>query len=777
MLDGADEALVRFLAKHGRLQPELRQAVEEYARIHRVTMLEALCDGGFLHEHALADLFEEALRLPRLRLTGCHQPAKAIDLDTLKQHLAVPADLTNGRLLLAMANPLDHEMLRKAAFATGLRVMPAVATLTDVRRTLARETPTAPPEPEQPLGSESRERLSTLVHERQAEPASTSPIVKMAALLIEQALALRASDIHLEPTAQGLTVRYRIDGVLEETTRLSAAVRNPLIARLKVMAQLDIAERRVPQDGGVSIEIGGRSIDCRVSTLPTQYGEKVVVRILDAKSALVQLHQLGFEPAELDMVMGCLRQPEGMILTTGPTGSGKTTTLYAMLQALSSPEVNIVTVENPIEYRLPGINQTEVHERQGMTFAAALRSILRQDPDVILVGEIRDRETAEIAVQAAQTGHLVLSTLHTNDSIGAVTRMAKLGIDRELLSSTLLLVIAQRLVRAVCTHCAAPLPADHPIPAAWDAALGGAALVRGRGCPECRTSGYRGRVGIYEVFRNTVASKRLISAGAGEVELGDLLRRRGMRTLTEVALEKIRGGRTTLDEVMQVIKLADGRRRCAACGIANDERATVCSGCGADMRAQCPSCHATLPEGADSCPACSAGPASPSAGAAAAAQAARPATCVELLVPKALAVGSVLGAGVRGLCAAGGLDDVAAAELELAVVEACGLACAAEDTGELRITVELSPDGPTVCLSDEGTAWPWPRPNTRPPGLESFAEESAPEVRAFLIRASVDEASYERVDRSNRLWLIKRPSGAGEREGADDTTFAIASSH
>jgi type II secretory ATPase GspE/PulE/Tfp pilus assembly ATPase PilB-like protein/anti-sigma regulatory factor (Ser/Thr protein kinase) len=773
MLDGADDALMRFLLKHGCIDASVSAAVEEYARSHRLPVIEALCDGGFLDEAVIANTFHTVLRLPRVDLrNGSAHVAEPIDLDTLKMHLAAPVEVANGRLVLAMANPLDHEALRKVAFTTGLRVVPAVGLLDDIRGALSRESP--PPPAAAPIAPEAParvERLSTLIQERRAEPVGNSPIVKMAALLIEQALTLRASDIHLEPTPEGLTVRYRIDGVLEEATRLSPAVRSPLVARLKVMAALDIAERRVPQDGGLSIAVNGRAIDCRVSTLPTQYGEKVVIRILDAQRALVQLDQLGFEPDELARVREALRQSEGMILTTGPTGSGKTTTLYAMLQAVLSPEVNIVTVENPIEYRLAGVNQTEVHERQGMTFAAALRSILRQDPDVILVGEIRDRETAEIAVQAAQTGHLVLSTLHTNDSIGAVTRLAKLGIDRELIASTLLLVIAQRLLRRNCPRCTAPAADDAGAALPFRSAFGDGPLQRGRGCRDCRDTGYRGRVGVYEIFRNTQEAKRLISAGAGEVELRDLMRRQGGRSLMQTAIEKVRHGHTTPDEIVQVIKPDEGQRLCPGCGAMIDQHFHACPECGTALRRTCTSCHAPLLEGQDACAACGAAPGPVHAKPAAAPEPTT--TAVELVASKALAVGSLLGAGVRGLCTAGGLDDVAAAELELAVVETCGLACTAGIDGTVRIAIELSPDGCSVCVSDDGAPWPWPRPNARPPDLEAFAEESQPEVRAFLIRSSVDEASYERGEHGNRLWLIKRPSterDAGERYAAHEQT-------
>jgi type IV pilus assembly protein PilB len=743
----ADDALLKFLSKHGGIETCVRDAVLQHMREHRVGAVEALCDGGFVDEHVIVDLFQQHLRLPRVD-PGLMPPLpRGVDSELLRARLALPASVHEGRLLLAMANPLDYEVIKRLRFSLGLRVVPAVAPLSELRSALSRlSSPLITVEPSP------ADDLEAPV----AMPDSNSPVIRMASLMIEQGIGMRASDIHLEPTLEGLTLRYRVDGVLEEATRVSASVRTPLIARLKVMAKLDIAERRVPQDGGITVIVDNRRIDCRVSTLPTQYGEKVVIRLLDSTRALVRLDQLGFEPGELARVSECLGQSEGMILTTGPTGSGKSTTLYAMLQAILSPEVNIVTVENPIEYRLPGINQTEVNERQGMTFAAALRSILRQDPDVILVGEIRDRETAEIAIQAAQTGHLVLSTLHTNDSVGAITRLTKLGIERELIASTLLMVIAQRLVRRVCEQCGAPAPAS-----AWEHLPFRKALAdqvrRGTGCSECR-SGFRGRVGVYELLRNSLEMKRLIVTGASETELRDQMRRQGGRTLMQAALEKIRLGQTTPDEVATAIKSDEGVGNCAACGAEVDERFHACPYCGNTLRNDCAGCGAALQDGWERCPSCAtviAGvtPATPEARA-------KP-TLVTLVAPKALAVGSVLGAGVRGLGAAGGLDAVAAAELELAVVEACGLSCATKTDGELRIEMEISREGCSVCLSDEGPPWAWPRPNAKVPDFEAFSGDTAPEVRAFLIRSSVDEASYERAERTNRLWLIKRPSDDG----------------
>ncbi|MDX2167439.1 MAG: ATPase, T2SS/T4P/T4SS family [Deltaproteobacteria bacterium] len=762
----ADEALLRFLAKHGQIEAWSRQAIDEYMRQHGVAAIEALCDGGFVGEDAVTELFQQHLRLPRVDLSARPALPRPIDPALLRQHLVVPAAIDNGRLLVAMANPLDYEAIKRLHFASGLRVVPAIAPLSEVRAALPKATqPAADDAPHSgAAAADDAESSATVIN---------SPIVKMAALMIEQGIAQRASDIHLEPTLEGLTLRYRIDGVLEEVTRVSTAVRNPLVARLKVMAKLDIAERRIPQDGGVTVTVDGRRIDCRVSTLPTQYGEKVVIRLLDATRALAKLDHLGFEPGEMSRVSEVLSQSEGMILTTGPTGSGKSTTLYAMLQAILSPELNIVTVENPIEYRLPGINQTEVNERQGMTFAAALRSILRQDPDVILVGEIRDKETAEIAIQAAQTGHLVLSTLHTNDSVGAITRLTKLGIDRELIASTLLMVIAQRLVRRVCEKCGAPTSPDEWNHVPFRKALGDHPVRRGSGCAECR-GGFRGRVGVYEILRNTLEMKRLIVTGASEVELRDQMRRQGGRTLMQVALEKIRLGRTTPDEVAAVIKSDEGVGNCPGCGAEVDERFHACPYCGNTLRNDCAGCGAPLQDGWERCPSCGtliAGHVE------AAAEPEQKPTVVTMVAPKALAVGSVLGAGTRGLIAAGGLDESGAAEVELAVVEACGLACAASDGGELRIEIEVSRDGCNVCLSDEGPPWAWPRPNAKIPGLEAFTGDTAPEVRAFLIRSSVDEASYERVDRTNRLWLIKRSAAASPAMGVGHVELTQTQTH
>ncbi len=739
-----DQNLINFLDRHHVIEPWMRDAVNELALSREVTTIEAICDGGFVEEKTLVELFRDQLHIPEITVNGSPPALSNRDvIRTLRSHLAIPAEIRNGRLLLAMANPLDYEAVRKARFACGLPVTPAVLGLSDVRTAIERwkteglgQDAEALEAEEGPSPEETQEALEAAILE------STSPIVRMANLLIERGVTDGASDIHFDPCAAGLIVRYRIDGVLHESNRLSPSVRTPLTARIKVMAQLDIAERRVPQDGRISIPYKGRRIDCRVSTLPTQYGEKVVMRLLDGENALIDQSHLGFEPRESEIITECLDRPEGLILTTGPTGSGKSTTLYALLNSILSPELNIVTIENPIEYRLAGINQTQINERQGMSFAAALRSILRQDPDVILVGEIRDRETAEIAIQAAQTGHLVLSTLHTNDSVGAITRLTELGVERSLLSSSLLVVIAQRLLRRICPSCkqSAPrLPEGDSLDASSTPAL--AAIRNEDGCDDCHHTGYRGRLGVYEIFRNTPEVKKLLESGAGEIDLRAMMQSQGGRLLSEVARGKVEAGLTTMDEVMRVIRPDDN-----APGTVQAVEAPP--GTTATAAPQPPA--AVLPndtEATDTNAALRSGVAT-----------------VE--VPKSAMAPTILGSCVRGMAVASGLDEIAATELELAVTEACHFACGDDVTSKtIRLESESFPEGHSVHLTDKGPRWPWPRLAPNVPDLDLLMAGDAPETRAFLIRSSVDESNYEHSDGVNELWLVKRCSAASTSEG------------
>jgi type IV pilus assembly protein PilB len=393
--------------------------------------------------------------------------------------------------------------------------------------------------------------------ERAIQAVEEAPIVKMVNLLISQAIAERASDIHIEPGDRDIRIRNRVDGVLHEVMRSPKNIHAGLISRLKVMADINIAERRIPQDGRVGLTVSGKTIDLRVAVLPTVYGEKVVVRILDKGAVLLKLEDLGFLQGSFKRYEGAFTKPYGAILVSGPTGSGKSTTLYATLNILNSADKNIITVEDPVEYRLPGINQMQMNPRAGLTFASALRSILRADPDIMLVGEVRDRETALIAVEAALTGHLVLSSLHTNDAPSALPRLIEMGVEPYLVASAIDCVVAQRLARQLCIRCkqayeperaeleSVGFPQDQ-----WDEVT---ELFRPHGCQACARTGYRGRIGLYEVLRMNEEIERLIVDRASSDEIRRAARRDGMVTLRQDGLEKIRSGITSIEEVLRVV--------------------------------------------------------------------------------------------------------------------------------------------------------------------------------------------------------------------------------
>jgi type IV pilus assembly protein PilB len=411
-----------------------------------------------------------------------------------------------------------------------------------------------------------------------------TPAVRVVSEIIQAALLRQASDIHIEPQATHTAVRLRVDGVLRDLRRVPRGMQNQLVSRIKILSDMDIAERRAPQDGRFLVIIGERRMDMRISTLPTQYGEKVVMRLLESEAPAVGFSQLGF-PGPLEAELNeLLEQPQGMLLVTGPTGSGKSTTLYAALHQMRKPSINIVTVEDPIEYVLPGINQVHVNARAGLTFASCLRSILRQDPNVIMIGEIRDRETAEIAMKAAQTGHLVLSTLHTNDSVSAIIRLLDLEIPSYLMAASLSGIMAQRLVRVLC-KCRLQVPAE-PEFLARLAAVGSGALpdseYRAVGCPACEGTGFKGRVGVYELLYVREQVRAAIREGRMDV-IQEAVRAQGMTTLQSDALNKVREGVTTLGEVMRVVSFDRGPvalARCHLCGLSQSPSFRFCPQCG-----------------------------------------------------------------------------------------------------------------------------------------------------------------------------------------------------
>ncbi|MEQ9640273.1 MAG: ATPase, T2SS/T4P/T4SS family [Alphaproteobacteria bacterium] len=462
-----------------------------------------------------------------------------------------PQFLRNARVLplaerddgldLAMADPQDDYTRDAMRLLVGKPVRPFVAAPATIAAAIDRLYGTAAG----PSLSPAATQVASADIERLADHASDAPVIRLVDRLIAEALAERASDIHLEPAADGLRLRLRVDGVLRPREAPPASLHPALVSRIKVMAGLDIAERRLPQDGRTSATVQGRDIDVRVSTLPTVHGESVVLRLLDREQAPLDLHDLGFAADLRDGLDGVLQASSGIVLVTGPTGSGKTTTLYAALNRIDTGAANVVTVEDPVEYRLPGINQIQVRPRIGLDFATVLRSVLRHDPDVVLIGEIRDGETARIAVQAALTGHLVLSTLHTNDAASAVTRLTDMGVEPYLITSTLRAVLAQRLVRRLCASCARQVPAGE-LGQPGDGTLGVAA-----GCAACG-DGYRGRAAIGELLTVDDELRRLVLTGADSAELRRHALGAGMRSLRDDGMRKASAGETSLEEVLRV---------------------------------------------------------------------------------------------------------------------------------------------------------------------------------------------------------------------------------
>jgi len=487
-----------------------------------------------------------------------------------QKHVLLPLERApDGRLLVAVANPFDKELFESLHVLTGMPIEPvfcskgdilrAIADIYGFKRTLARAAD------EMNSGAAGSPQISNFeqlvsLSSRQELDAADQPVVQAVDYLLRYAFDNRASDIHIEPKRNNSLVRLRIDGVLHPVYTLPAGVHPPIVSRIKTLSRIDISEKRKPQDGRIKTERDGREVELRVSTLPTAFGEKVVIRVFDPETLVQDIAQLGFDPDEKSVFETWIDQPHGLILVTGPTGSGKTTTLYSALKAVAGPDVNVTTIEDPIEMVWDGFNQVQVQPRVGIDFATALRHILRQDPDVIMVGEIRDPETAENAIQAALTGHLVLSTLHTNDAIGAVSRLKDLGVPPFLLAQSLIGIMAQRLLRRVCPHCAQPvsLTPDElkmlgaPIPLLPD----GVRIVKGAGCVRCRGTGYWGRTGAFEIVNMSNDLREFISRNAQHHDMLDIARRGGTRTLREAAVLKLAMGLTSFDEVVRMTSIA-----------------------------------------------------------------------------------------------------------------------------------------------------------------------------------------------------------------------------
>jgi type IV pilus assembly protein PilB len=579
------------------------------------SFIEILVKEERVPEEAVADAFTARHRVPRARVAAFlldEEALRKVPERLARKHQCLPLAIEGRMLVLAMVDPIDFRAIQDIEFAAAATVKPVAATLSEVLEGIEERygaedrigtfLANVPEAPDIQIVSEDSAELSVDVAGT-VEAAEVAPVVKMCNLLIYDALKSGASDVHIEPALHDLAVRMRVDGVLRDYTRVPKWLHGPVVSRLKILAKLDIAERRLPQDGRVNVHYQGSSIDLRVSTLPTHFGEKMVLRVLGGVKA-PGLDTLGLSPTQQSLLASAINQPQGMILVTGPTGSGKTTTLYALLAHHHKPEVNIVTVEDPIEYQLQGISQVQVNPKAGLTFASALRSILRQDPDVILVGEMRDRETAEIACQAAMTGHMVLSTLHTNSAVGAVTRMLDLGVDPAVLASSLTMVIAQRLVRRVCEECREEYEPGEEMRTRVGMPGDRTPVYRGHGCTVCGGTGFNGRVAVAEFYKPTNAIRKLINDRASEADLRFAARQAGLVPLREDALAKIKAGITSPDEVMRVVQVDENEVPCPGCKALIEVDFASCPYCRLSLKSTCAGCGQPLRLDWKLCPYC-----------------------------------------------------------------------------------------------------------------------------------------------------------------------------
>jgi type IV pilus assembly protein PilB len=551
--------LGQILIELGFITPEqLETALEEHRKTPK-SLGRVLIDLGMIKEADLVRALAEQVGLEFVDLNEFPIDATSTVLlpEALsRRYRAIPIGERDGRLLVAMSDPANVYALDDIRTITGRDVQPVVATANDVEEAIQKFS-----------GMDSQvEAMASIAAESVDETTADleealedAPIVKLVNAIMTQAVGDRASDVHLEPAEHNVRIRFRVDGVLHEPMPPAPkSIQGGLISRLKVMADLNIAERRVPQDGRISMKVGGRALDLRVATLPTVHGEKVVIRVLDKSNALLRLEDLGFLENAYERFSDSFRKPYGAILVTGPTGSGKSTTMYSTLNILNEESKNIITVEDPVEYRLAGVNQMQVNPKAGLTFASALRSILRADPDIVLIGEIRDKETATIAIEAALTGHLVLSSLHTNDAPSAISRLVEMDVETFLVASAIDAVVAQRLARKLCERCRAVYqPEQAELEAAgfpewlWPEIP---QLFKAQGCPACSNTGYRGRIGLYEVMQMSEEIERLTVERASADAIRNVAVQQGMMTLRDDGLEKARMGITTLDEVARVVK-------------------------------------------------------------------------------------------------------------------------------------------------------------------------------------------------------------------------------
>ncbi len=560
------ERIADALVEDGLLSPKQVEELLEQQKKEGTRLLKLLTDKSYVSETDMVVSMGRVLGTPPVNLARIGismDVASLLPKEVAANHKVIPISRLENRLYLAMADPLNVLALDDVKRITKLEVTPLIASeksildklnnLDVARSSMEEIIEQQKAEDEAENVEQIHENVQDFTEGELEDSTQQAPVIKLANLILVQAIKDRASDIHLEPFEKSVRLRYRIDGALVDATPPPKNLQVALTSRLKIMSNLNIAERRLPQDGRMRMKVGNKDIDLRVSFLPTVHGEKCVLRVLDKSNLSASIEKLGMDGPTFKQFKAAVDAPHGLILVTGPTGSGKTTTLYSALNELNNPDYNIVTVEDPVEFQIPGINQVPVNKEIGLTFAAALRSILRQDPDICMIGEIRDEETAEIAVEAALTGHQVLSTMHCNDAPGAIARLDDMGIAPFLISSSVILACAQRLMRRICNLCKEPVtyPAkmfsDLDIdPAIFD----GVTLFRGRGCERCKNSGYAGRLAIIEVMTVTDEIRKMVIERKSSMEIGKLAVEQGMKNLRAVALDKVREGISTLEQVL-----------------------------------------------------------------------------------------------------------------------------------------------------------------------------------------------------------------------------------
>lgn len=659
----ADVKLLNFLETSEIISHDKNKGLQQQSKITNRSAVEIGLDNEDFSEETIEDLLSKKLFIPKANLSNIEFIDKKV-LDYVPENMAafnlcIPIEIAKDvnkieKLFVAIFNPFSdyiQDIEKNSGYPISLRVATRTEILSAIKSFYEEKTTKTKKEGQSTLMSNILSALSKVdsdISKRTSDTAQDKdvklgditsslishedisdevfelrkpdekdeanfyeftfgevPVVKLVNKIIYDAINIKASDIHIEPLPSSVLIRYRIDGVLHEIRKIPKNLQNGLVSRIKILSKMDISEKRIPQDGNLKARLKNKDVDLRVSTIPTLYGEKAVLRILDSTTIMLKIDSLGFSKDNLSVLKNSLEQPQGMIVVTGPTGSGKTSTLYACINEINSPEVNIVTVEDPVEYSISGVNQVQLNKKAGLMFSNTLRSMLRQDPDIIMVGEVRDTETAEIAFNASMTGHLVLSSLHTNDSVSAITRLLDLGMPPFLISSSLLLIMAQRLVRMNCQHCVREYKPDDFILRELGLENKNITYKKGSGCEHCDHTGYRGRIGVYELLEVNSTIKNMIAKRETESEIYKYLKEKGMRFLLEDSVDKIASGITSAEEVMRIVQRTDiSKMICPNCKEAIKESYSICPHCNKLLYKECTICKTKLDPDWNICPSC-----------------------------------------------------------------------------------------------------------------------------------------------------------------------------